>query len=80
MDAHLVDDMAVRSSASLDAASFGIRRASDVARLPAGGVKVDTEAGAAEVKVNRRKNDQCGLGLPTHLLAAKSLVEARPAP
>ena len=70
--------MAARTAASLAIAFFGIRRASEVAKLSVGDVQVGTEEGVVDLKVNRQKNDPFGLGQLPYLLAAKSWQEACP--
>ena len=64
--------MAARTAASLAIAFFGIRRASEVAKLSVGDVQVGTEEGVVDLKVNRQKNDPFGLGQLPYLLAARS--------
>ena len=54
---HLEDAVVVRPAASLAAAAFGIRCASEVARIPLEDDKVDARAGAVYPKVNRQRND-----------------------
>ena len=58
MGVHLGDVMAVRPAASMAAACFGIHCASKVARLSVEDVKVDAEAGVADLRANRRQNGQ----------------------
>ena len=78
LGAHLEDTAAERSGAFTAVACFGIRRASEVARLTASDVKVDPNAGALVLKVRRMKNDQYGLVKLSHFLEVRSWETACP--
>ena len=63
----LGDAVSLRSAASVASAFFGVRRASEVARLLGYGARVDLADGFVDLEMKRRKEDQFGasqLALP----------------
>ena len=62
MGAHLEGAVAARSAPSMAVDFFGIRRASEVARLSVEDAGVDVEVRVLAFKVNRQRQDQYDLG------------------
>ena len=68
----------LRSAATMAIAFVGVRRASDVARVCGGYVRVDMKVGVVDLGVKRRKNGQVGADQPTHVIAMDSWCAACP--
>ena len=64
---------AVRTAASTKSASFGVRRATEVAHLLTSDMDVDLPSGVVSTKVVRQKNDQAGVGTPAFFASTSSL-------
>ena len=58
----------LRCAVSVSLASFGVRRASEIASLTKADVAVGDPAGVGELKVRCRKNDQLGVGQVAHIV------------
>ena len=68
MFGRLTEAVPSRSAASVAVAFLGIRRASEVAHSSLNEVRMDPDSGVVDIKVNRRENDQLGLGQLSHSL------------
>ena len=70
--------LSLRCAVSVSLAFFGVRRASEIAAPTKADVAVDEPAGAVELKIRCRKNDQLGVGQSAHNVALPTWKGACP--
>ena len=71
--------LALRRAVSVALASFGVRRASEIAALTTSGVEVDLPAGVVELRIRTQKDDPLGVGQLAHMVALPDWRGACPA-
>ena len=61
--------MALRGAASVALAFFGVRRASEIAALRVGDVRLEADSGLLVMEIRRQENDQFGVGQLSRVVA-----------